>query len=234
MSDIKKKKHEQYIKQIYRLIGFYLAEKLQNTSITANHITLSRILLILLSSVFILSENYLLHFIAAFLIIIFSMFDALDGSLATLKNEFSLLGTWLDPQIDRVSFLLLFLTLAFHLSKEGEFYIYLTMYVLVIFYMRGLLSSDLRLKDKFILLREEKKNETIFKSNNERKKEKNILYHIKMQTSPHTHNVAFYIAFGLIFEVTNLVIIFLSLYLTLWYLWQNYKVIIKSIKVDAK
>jgi len=231
---MKKKKHGQYIKQIYRVTGYYLAEKLKNTPITANHITLSRLLLIALASIFILSNSYMLHVSAAFLIILFSMFDALDGSLALLKDEFSVVGTWLDPQIDRLGFLILFLTLAFYLSTQSELYIYLTMYVLIIFYFRGLIPSDIKLKDKFALLREVYTKKNIINSKNKAKKENEIFYQIKLQTSPHTHNVAIYIAIGLIFKITNLIMIFLGLYLTLWYVRENYKVIIKAIKVDKK
>lgn len=234
MNSMKKKKHGQYIKQIYRVTGYYLAEKLKNTPITANHITLSRLLLIALASIFILSNSYMLHVSAAFLIILFSMFDALDGSLALLKDEFSVVGTWLDPQIDRLGFLILFLTLAFYLSTQSELYIYLTMYVLIIFYFRGLIPSDIKLKDKFALLREIYTKKNIINSKNKAKKENEIFYQIKLQTSPHTHNVAIYIAIGLIFKITNLIMIFLGLYLTLWYVRENYKVIIKAIKVDKK
>ena len=233
MTNIKKKKHEQFIKQIYRLIGYFFAEKLKNTIITANHITISRIPLIILISLLILSNNYFLHILASLLILTFSMFDALDGSLATLKDERSVLGTWLDPQIDRFGFLLLFLTLAYILSRISEIYIYLTLYVLIIFYLRGLIPSDIRLKDKFISLRNGLENNK-YNINKEKKNSNNFLYQLKMQTTPHTHNVAMYIALGLAFKITNFIIIFLSFYLTLWYFWENYKVIIKAIKVDTK
>ena len=234
MTKIKKKKHEQYIKQIYRLMGYYLAEKLKNTPIRPNHITISRILLIALASIFILSNSYILHVSAAFLIILFSMFDALDGSLALLKDDFSVVGTWLDPQIDRLGFLILFLTLAFYLSTQSELYIYLTMYVLVIFYFRGLIPSDIKLKDKFALLREKYPKKNMINPTNKANKENELFYQIKLQTSPHTHNVAMYIAIGLILKITNLIIIFLGFYLTLWYIRENYKVLMKAIKVDKK
>lgn len=231
MSDLKKKKHEQFIKQIYRQMSYYIAEKLRHSSITPNQITLTRIILIFLSSLFIINDNYFLHLITAILIIFFSFLDALDGSLAKIKNQFSLLGTWLDPQIDRLGFLILFMAIAFNLSKQSEFYIYLTMYVLVIFYFRGLISSDIRTKDKFKILREDQGNNEAKHSKRNIKKN-NLLSMIKLQTSPHTHNVALYISIGLIFKITNLIIIFLSIYLTIWYFWENFKIIKKSIKID--
>ena len=214
-------------------MSYYIAEKLLYSSITPNQITLSRIILIILSSSFILNDNYFLHLIAAILIIFFSFLDALDGSLANLKNKFSLLGTWLDPQIDRLGFLILFIAIAYNLSKENEFYIYLTMYVLVIFYFRGLISTDLRIKDKFEKLREGQENNEVNHLKRNIKKN-NLLSVIKLQTSPHTHNVSLYISIGLIFKILNFIIIFLGFYLTIWYLWQNYKVIKKALKLDSQ
>lgn len=234
MSNIKKKTHGQYIKQIYRVMGYYLSEKLKNTSVTPNQITLSRILLVVLASLFILSDFYYLKFIAAALLLMFSMFDALDGSLALIKNQFSILGTWLDPQIDRLGLLLTFLSIAFDLSRESELYIYLTMYVLVIFFFRGLIPSDIRLKDKFKSLRDDQEEKKIFESKPKEKKNEGIFYQIKLQTSPHSHNVFLYISIGLIFNILNLIIIFLSLYLTTWYIWSNYKIILKAISFDKR
>lgn len=234
MNDIKKKTHGQYIKQIYRVISYYLSEKLKNTPITPNQITLSRILLVILASLFILSDFYYLKFFAAILLLMFSMFDALDGSLALTKNKFSILGTWLDPQIDRLGLLIIFLSIAFDLSKESELYVYLTMYVLVIFFFRGLITSDIRLKDKFKSLREDQNEKKILESNPKEKKKEGIFYQIKLQTSPHSHNLVLYISVGLIFNVLNFIIIFLSLYLTTWYIWSNYKIILKAISLDTR
>ncbi len=234
MENIKKKTHRQYVKQIYRMISYYLSERLKNTPITPNQITLSRILLVILASIFILSNFYFLKLISAILLITFSMFDALDGSLASSKNEFSVLGTWLDPQIDRLGLLLIFLSIAFNLSRESEFYVYLTMYVLVIFFFRGLIPSDIRLKDKFKSLRDDKNEKKILGSNFEEKKKEGIFYQIKLQTSPHSHNLVLYIVIGLILNILNVIIIFLSLYLTIWFIWSNYKVILKAIKIDKR
>ena len=168
------------------------------------------------------------------MLILFSIFDALDGSLASKKDKYSVLGTWLDPQIDRLGFLLLFLTISIYLSSIGKVYIFLSMYVLVIYIYRSLIPTDIRLKDKFMLLRESYPKNIKSKSNNDQKKINKILYQIKLQTSPHTHNIILYIALGLIFKSLNLIIIFLSIYLSLWYLWENYKVVTKAIIIDKK
>jgi len=229
-----KKQHNQIIKKIYRIWGEYLASKLKETSVSPNFITLSRVPIIVTAVICILSENYLLHLIAAVLIIIFSMFDALDGSLATLKDERSLLGSWLDPQVDRLSFLILFISIAYYLSKSNEYLAYITMYVFSMFYFRGMISSDVRLKDKFSALKESEKfiKEKVQKETNGDLRFKSILQKIHLQICPHTHNVAFYISVGLILGILSYVILFLSIYLTLWYAWENYKVIKKTQCID--
>ena len=227
------KEHSQIIKKVYRVWGYYLARMLKNTFISANHITISRLFLILAASVCILNESYFLKVIAAVLIILFSMFDALDGSLATLKNERSVLGAWLDPQVDRIGFLILFIAVASYLSDNNGNYVYLTFYTLIMFYFRGLVPADIRLKDKFRVLRENvdmnsaSQNVGEISSNNTKNKA-NIIKRIHHQTSPHTHNVALYISIGLVFNIMDFTIIFLALYISLWYLWENYKVMIRA------
>lgn len=233
MNNTNIKHHSQTIKKIYRIWGFHIARYLKNTPITANHITLSRIVLIFIASYFILKDVYYLHVFAAVLIILFSMFDALDGSVAMIKDQRSVLGAWLDPQTDRLGFLLLFLVMAYHLSTKHDFYAYLCFYTLMMFYFRGLVALDVRLKEKFILLREETEqatSETNEKSYNKKKSRSfiNFLKLVHLEASPHTHNVAIYIALGLVINKLGAVLIFLSIYLTAWYLWENFKIIRKA------
>ena len=234
MNNRNRKKHAQIIKQVYRSISYYIAEKLQNTFITPNIITISRVVLIVLSSILILSENYLNQIFAAFFLILFSIFDALDGSLASQKNKFSVLGTWLDPQIDRLGFLLLFTIIAYDLSELSKVYIYLSMYLLIMYILRNLIATDIRLKEKFLPLRENISINSDQTQTNLVEKKNKLFYQIKLQTSPHTHNIVLYIALGLVFQILNFIIIFLSLYLSLWYIWENFKVIKKAIKIDQK
>lgn len=230
------KTHDQIIKQIYRIWANYLARKLLNTPITPNQITVSRLFLIVFASTCILNENYLYNFIAAFLIILFSMFDALDGSLAVQKNQRSIYGTWLDPQVDRIGFLILFVVIAYDLSFIHKSYGFLTFYTLVMFYFRGLLFADIRLKEKFKLLRYS--NNDIGSSNSRIKeiqvKRFKLLRWLHLQICPHTHNVALYIAIGCIFDINHLVIVYLSLYISIWYIWDNYKILMHARKIDQK
>ena len=207
---------------------------MKNTFINPNHITISRLILIILSSILILIDVYTYHVLASCLLLLFSIFDALDGSLASKKDKYSLLGSWLDPQIDRLGFLLLFIIIAIYLSELSKLYIFLSMYVLVMYFLRSLIPTDIRLKDKFEQLRDINSENIRENKNNNLLKKNNFLYQVKLQTSPHTHNIILYIALGLIFQVLNLVIIFLSLYLSLWYIWENFKIIKKATKIDQK
>ena len=240
MSAFEIKEHSQIIKKVYRVWAYYLARILKNSFISANHITISRLFLILVASICIVNEGYLLKVIAAVLIVVFSMFDALDGSLAVLKNERSALGAWLDPQVDRLGFLILFVAIASYLSDINGNYVYLTFYTLSMFYFRGLVPHDVRLKDKFSLLREgvgaNPENQSLGEiASNIRKKNKlKIIRRIHLQASPHTHNVALYISIGLILNIVNFMMIYLAIYISLWYLWENYKVIIRALNIEKK
>lgn len=231
------KKHGQIIKQIYRIWAHHLGLIIKNTPVSANQITLSRILLIIVASYFILDGHYLTNIFAAFLLILFSFFDALDGSVATMKEERSIIGGWLDPQVDRIGFLVLFLVIAYKLSELNTSYIYLCFYILVMFYYRGLIPADIRLKEKFSELRDEKTIQINKIESDVRKKNDNILLSLirmaHMQISPHTHNVVLYISIGLVTDYLNLLMIFLAVYISFWYLWENYKVIRKAIILDS-
>ena len=102
-----------------------------------------------------------------------------------------------------------------------------------IFYYRGAIPADIRYKDKFILLKKESKKN---KKYNEISRSKTgsiyLLRRIHMQFSPHTHNVALYIAIGLVFRALNYVMVYLALYLSVWYLWEGYKVIKQAKIID--
>ena len=233
------KKHDQAIKQIYRIWAHYLGKIINVTPITANQITISRLFLVLVISFCILDGSYFLKITAAILIIIFSLFDALDGSVAIMKDQRSVLGAWLDPQIDRIGFLIIFIVMAYYLSFIDVRLVYLTFYTLIMFYYRGLIGADVRLKEKFKKLRIPLSNVSMTEENNEKEgleniKQKNIIQRIHLQASPHTHNVALYLSIGLVFEIEYLIMIFLALYISLWYLWENYKVISKALIIDSK
>ena len=227
------KYHSQFIKKVYRVWGHHLAQLLKGTSITANQVTLSRIFLIGAASLCILSGSYPLKIVAAVLIILFSMFDALDGSLAAAKDQRSVLGAWLDPQVDRLGFLLLFLTIAYYLADIDQNYVYLVFYTLTMFYFRGLVGLDVRLKEKFSLLRENTQIESAdLKDKNTLKSTESglvrLLKRIHLEASPHTHNLGLYVAIGLVIDRLDLVMIFVSCYITIWYIWENYKVLRKA------
>ena len=85
------KKHTQYIKKLYRIVGNLLAPHIKIYGISANQITISRIFFVLTGSIFILYDNIIFKIITLICFIIFSLFDAIDGSLARITKK-SLLG----------------------------------------------------------------------------------------------------------------------------------------------
>jgi phosphatidylglycerophosphate synthase len=230
------KKHDQWIKQIYRFIGHYVASGLKNTPVKANHLTISRVIWITSAALLIHFESHLYYILASICIFLFSMLDAADGSLAQMKNQRSMLGTWLDPQIDRVGFLILFSSIAIHLGKDpihGKFWIFFTMYSLLMFYFRSLIPLDIRLKEKYKSLRPEIANH-VKKSKQDKSKPKTLISFLNMQMAPHTHNIALYVMIALILDKLKWGILFIGIYISLWWVRENIGVIQKSVLIDKQ
>lgn len=236
MTTAKGKRHSQWIKQIYRQIGHVLALGLRHTPISANFVTVSRLFFMGLAGWLIFVDTYLAHLGAAFCVFVFCMFDALDGSLATMKDQRSKLGLWLDPQTDGLGLLILFTAMAFYLERYGAYWNYITMYTAWMFLFRGwYLPTLINGMDRFEPFRwqgERSSSETTDEYLKTRKV--SLLGEIKHQTLPHTHNVGLYIIIGLVVGQLHWAIAFTGFYLTLWYIAMNLRIIKLARKLDAK
>ena len=94
------KKHQFFDLSDYgRSSGHWIASQLQNTSLTAIHVTTMFIFIGLLAIVCILNQYYIM---AAFLIILKSIVDAADGELSRLKKTPSYVGRYYDSIADIV------------------------------------------------------------------------------------------------------------------------------------
>ena len=114
------KKHAHWIKHFYRWIGYYVASILAHTPISPNLVTASRLLWVLIASFCIyFSEEWSYRLIAIVCLFLFSMLDAADGTLAVMIDKKSVLGSWLDPLIDRFGLLILSLSIAFMFGDES-------------------------------------------------------------------------------------------------------------------
>ena len=169
------KYHSQWIKYFYRWISYYISLIIIKTPISPNFITLIRIPIICYSAFLIIENNAWSNLVSSFLLFIFSMFDALDGTLAKMKNKHSMMGRWLDPQTDRYGMLIIFSAVSYRLFQYSNSFIsiWLTMTTMIMYYHRGMLISDISYKPKFIELKRFMFNK--ISSNKGPNKNKNIL-----------------------------------------------------------
>ena len=209
---IKRKIHEQFIKDIYRYFAFKLAPILVQIGITANQITILRIPLIILgclSIIFIDQINNLSLFLASLSFFLFSFFDALDGEVANLKLK-TFIGRWLDPQIDRIGLSLIMISIITYylLRSNSSFQIILFTTSCNIWWMNSTAIADINYKPKFIEIRKFN-NQNINKTHREEElKDKNnlkinIFYLIKflsLNTFMHMHNIILLLIISLIFN----------------------------------
>jgi hypothetical protein len=232
---VKKKRHGQWIKQIYRDIGYPLAVLFKNTPVTPNSVTLSRLVFMGIAGWLIHEDTYIAHVVAAFCIFLFSMLDAMDGCLATVQDKRSKLGVWLDPQVDAIGFIMMFSAIAFYLERFGPYWNYITMYTLWIFFFRGwLMPIMLKDMDKFADFRDEQPQMSSLETTKEAlaERKQSIFGMIREQTVPHTHNVALYMILGLLTGQLQWFVAFVALYLTAWYSWTNIRLVLKAMRID--
>ena len=100
------------IKKIAKIIN-----RLSSGKITPNMITVSGVLLHLLVAWCIVANNLIL---AAILLIIFGLFDTLDGELARLQNTESISGGLLDATTDRFKEVILYTAIAIYFVNQHK------------------------------------------------------------------------------------------------------------------
>ncbi len=237
------KPHAQWIKYFYRWISYYIGLVLLKLPVTPNFITIIRIPIVCYASFLIISNNTFDHYLSAFLLFNFSFFDALDGTVAQMKNKHSMMGRWLDPQTDRFGMLIIFSFVSYRLFLENADFIstWLTMTTMIMYYHRGMLISDISYKPKFVDLKNyypEKINSHTRPKNQSKTKKTNFVFsflsQLFLQTAPHTHNVIIYLIIGLLFDELLLLIAFLNVYFIFWYLYDSIKIVKKIYYFDRK
>lgn len=86
-----------------RLIANQIVRILMKTKITPNQVTVWKFILLLpLIAYFFLRGGYIDNIIALFLLVVSTIFDLVDGSLARMKSMTSKLGGWLDGILDLI------------------------------------------------------------------------------------------------------------------------------------
>ena len=97
------------------LIGFishYICKLLVRTTITPNQITFISGIFGIIGAYLLTLNYYKYTFLAGIFIVLFSIFDGVDGDIARMKNMQSHFGKWLDIFFDRFNDLLIILGLS--------------------------------------------------------------------------------------------------------------------------
>ena len=228
------KHHDQWIKSLYRIWGNHFAKILSHSPIQANHLTVSRIIWISIASGLLHLDDYVYKVIAAICIVLFSFLDAADGELAKMTKT-SMVGAWLDPQIDRLGFLILFCSVAVRLSLDpegGPYWGIFTMATLLVFYFRSFIPEDINLLEKFSQLRVTSKPTRGGLGKTFDDQTGSLLSMVKLQLAPHTHNVALYIAIMLVMDELKIGVALLGVSIALWWIWENIKVLRRAREID--
>lgn len=244
MSLVQEKKHHiQWIKVIYREFAQALAPSLKKLGVSANQITLSRLGFVAIACFYMQSDTLSSRLVVFLSLLFFSAFDALDGSLANISYK-SQLGTWLDPQIDRIGFLAIFTALAVKFSSnqfDEKYWMILSMSIPSIFYFRGLLGSDIRLKSKFSDLKNELFGGPVNLVSHPtqsglatRGRPRKLLGMIATQCYPHTHNVTLLVALSVLTGFVKLGVLLITLLIVIAYLIESARIIKRAADLDRK
>jgi len=112
--------------------GRKIALLLSKTKVSPNFITLSNILFGILVSALILLGTRLSLFLFGISVILFYIFDEVDGALARFKSQTSLFGKWIDECGDRIVMNVWYIMIAIHLYLKTE-EVFFLIAVLVLF-----------------------------------------------------------------------------------------------------
>ena len=241
------KYHTQYIKLFYRWLSDKLLPFFLKFDISANQISFSRIFLVIFGSFFILYDDLIYKLLTFFFIFLFSLTDALDGAVASVKKK-TYLGLWLDPLFDRLGILIVFLCISIKLYANS-FYVILIFLTLFFYIIRSLIGTDIRNKNKFLKFKEyqQKENQKKF-INNKAQEEvitlkslkkknlsiKNVFRFFFHKFAPHTHNIFLYIMFFNLFDFLAEGIILLFFMNLFYYFYEVYKVTNIAIALDRE
>jgi phosphatidylglycerophosphate synthase len=247
-----KKIHTQYIKKIYRELGDYLSPYFKKIGISANQITLSRIVFVLFGSILILNDDILSKIITLFFFIIFSLFDAADGSLARITKK-SLFGMWLDTVIDRFGLLIIFTFFGIKLvtiDNHEIVFVIINFLILILYLIKFSFLSDVSCKEKYLEFRNFNKYLGVI--NNLHKEQpneidkycydylkrnfnlKNLCKFIYHQFSPHTANLILYMGLINLLNYYKIGLTALLFFYLIWIILDIYKITLISIKLDKK
>lgn len=114
------KKRQNVVERAIRAVSKALLSYVLKTSLTANQITLFSGLLGIAGASLLIINSRLYSVLAGICIILYMLFDGIDGDIARAKNMQSRYGQWLDVFFDKLNDLLLIICLTFGVYRTTE------------------------------------------------------------------------------------------------------------------
>jgi len=109
------------ISRLLRRMSWVVSLGIEKTGLTANQVTWFRfILFVPCSTTAFAIGSYITNVIGVIALNLFNFFDYVDGDVARMSNQSSVLGEWLEHMLDKVGYLLIFGGLAFHQLAYGH------------------------------------------------------------------------------------------------------------------
>ena len=109
------------------LISYYICKLLVRTTITPNQITFISGIFGIIGAYLLTLNYYKYTFLAGIFILLFTIFDGVDGDIARMKNMQSFFGQWLDIQFDKLNDVLIISGLAYGLFNKTNNYTFLVL-----------------------------------------------------------------------------------------------------------
>ena len=150
LKEIFREKYEKkvpYTEKCLRKVSVYLTWILLHTDLSANQATLIMILFGILSGIFFCFGTKLLTLCGAFSLLIWYLFDLIDGEIATYRKTYSTTGSFFDSVSHYIVHPLIFFCLGFGLYRKYDSHIALFLgYMVSLGYILLEIMSDLKYK----------------------------------------------------------------------------------------
>ncbi len=99
-------------RHLNRNISLFISRRIAHLPISPNHISLGNLVLGLITALIVMQGGYWMFLLGAFLFKLNSILDGVDGELARVRYQMSVVGEWMDTIADDVANNLFFIALA--------------------------------------------------------------------------------------------------------------------------
>ena len=127
MNEHKIPKRKNIFEATVGLISHYICKLLVRTTITPNQITFISGIFGIIGAYLLTLDYYKYTFLAGIFIVLFTIFDGVDGDIARMKNMQSFFGQWLDNQFDKLNDVLIIFGMAYGVYHKTNNYTFLVL-----------------------------------------------------------------------------------------------------------